>query len=190
MIYWSAVNLACQSAQADTELSQHSEPDTAFNPEALQWRGHPLLYITDKSDHGTRPFSIMGCDQIQKHTWCYMPPLCLMNNFLLMIKKTTSMVSGNTKCTIQQKYLPGFFSHKKINMMPSFNLHNFWWMPGMYVSDHIPRKMYWRYVLIRYASGSKGDGSKIVKNKFKHHPLFYGLRWNFPNLTWHVFLIS
>ena len=46
-----------------------------------------------------------------------------------------------------------FFSDTKINMMPSSNLYDFWWVHKMHASVHFLFKIYWLLALTRSAPG-------------------------------------
>ena len=46
-----------------------------------------------------------------------------------------------------------FFSDKKMNMMPSSNLYDFWWVHKMHASVHFLCKIYWLFALTRFAPG-------------------------------------
>ena len=46
-----------------------------------------------------------------------------------------------------------FFSETKINMLPSSNLYDFWWVHKMHVSVHFVCKIYWFFALTRSAPG-------------------------------------
>ena len=61
-------------------------------------------------------------------------------------------------------------------MMPSSNLHDFWWVYWMYVHFHFPCKIFWPFGLTHYPRGSKNDERNFFKNQVWIIVNF--MRWN------------
>ena len=68
-------------------------------------------------------------------------------------------------CTPIDKSNGRFFSDAKINMMPSSNLHDFWWVYWMHVRVHFPCQIYWLFVLTPYPRGSKDGECSFFLNQ-------------------------
>ena len=58
-----------------------------------------------------------------------------------------------------------FFSDAKINVMPSSNLHDFWWVYWLHVRVHFPCKIYWFLGLTLYPRGSKDRKCSFFLNQ-------------------------
>ena len=69
-----------------------------------------------------------------------------------------------------------FFSDAKINMIPSSNLHDFWWVYWMHVHVNFPCKIYWPFGLTLYPRGSKTVSVTSKKNQVWIIVNF--IRWN------------
>ena len=80
-------------------------------------------------------------------------------------------VWGTWPMTVYLSYTPfdksngRFLSDAKINMMPSSNLHDFWWVYWMHVRVHFPCQIYWLFVLTPYPRGSKDGECSFFLNQ-------------------------
>ena len=91
------------------------------------------------------------------------------------------------------KFMADFFSDTKINMMPSPNLYDFWWVRKMHASGVFMRKINWRFCINPLCSEGLNALSVFVLFCFCFcfksslniivYPLvkFYGFKWNFLN---------
>ena len=64
------------------------------------------------------------------------------------------------------KVMADFFSDAKINMIPSSDLHDFWWVYWMHVRVHFSCKIYWPFGLTLYPRGRKTMSVIFFKIKF------------------------
>ena len=95
-------------------------------------------------------------------------------------------------CTPFEKSDGRFISEAKINMMPSSNLHDFWWVYWVHVRAHFPCKIYWHFGLALYPRGSKDGECNFFKNEVWMIVNFMQLDLTDSNKsfqTWDVFLI-
>ena len=53
------------------------------------------------------------------------------------------------------KVMATFYQRQKINMVPSSDLYDFWWVHKMHASGHFLCKIYWLFALTHSAPGSK-----------------------------------
>ena len=88
-----------------------------------------------------------------------------------------------------------FFSETSINMMPSSNLYDFWWVHKMYASVHFLCKIYWFFCIDPFCTGVLNAVSvmffKSSLNIIVYFLLkFVGFKWNFLDFKHDTFPLS
>ena len=90
------------------------------------------------------------------------------------------------------KIMADFFPDTKINMMPSPNLYDFWWVHKMHASGHFPSKIYCPYYINPFCTGGLNAVSvfffKSSLNIIVDFLLtFDGFKWNLLNFKLDTF---